>query len=265
MIRILMIGDIVGAPGRRALRAILPDLRRREAVDLCVVNAENAAAGLGLTASLAADILSCGADVLTTGNHVWARHELLDAIDAIPRLVRPLNGPPCWPGRTHVVLSVAGVSVLVTNALGRVGMDPADCPFRAIDALLETVRSTQDVPLAVVDFHAEATAEKAAMAWHLDGHVTLVAGTHTHVQTSDARILPRGTAFITDVGMTGATDGIIGMDVEASLRRIVDRLPSPYVGARGPAVLEAVLVEADPLTGRASSILAFRIPEPRDG
>lgn len=258
---ILFIGDIVGHPGRRILKDRLPALRRALAVDLCVANGENAAAGLGITAAMAREIRQCGVDCITMGNHTWSRHELLDSIDDDPLLVRPLNGPASWPGKGRAFLDVGGVPVMVANLLGRVGMEPADDPFAAVDALLEGERRERGCRITVLDFHAEASSEKNVMAEFVDGRVTLLVGTHTHVPTADERVLERGTAFLTDVGMTGPTGGIIGMQKECSMRRIVDRIPAPFEVASGPARIEAVLVEADPATGRAISIRRIRESE----
>lgn len=258
---ILFIGDIVGSGGRKWLKAKLPDLKKQYQVDLCVANAENAAAGLGLTANLAREIQSAGVDIMTLGNHSWAKQELLGSIDEIKNLVRPANGPAAWPGRGSAVFRHAGGNVLVINLLGRVFMDPVDDPFATANRLLTELKDKEQARIVLVDFHAEATSEKNAMAWYLDGRVTLVAGTHTHVQTADERILERGTAFITDVGMTGPTNGVIGMERETSLRRFVDHLPAYYEVAHGPSALCAVCVAADPETGRATRIERIRIEE----
>ncbi|MEA4888347.1 MAG: TIGR00282 family metallophosphoesterase [Clostridiaceae bacterium] len=258
---ILFIGDLVGSGGRKLLKAKLPDLKKRYQIDLCIANAENAAAGLGLTATLAKDIQSAGVDVMTLGNHSWARQDLLDSIDRIDNLIRPANGPAAWPGKGHLVWRRTACPVLVINLLGRVFMDPVDDPFAAAERLLAENAAQNQAKIIIVDFHAEATSEKNAMACYLDGRVTLVAGTHTHVQTADERILERGTAFITDVGMTGPTDGVIGMEKETSLRRFVSRLPARYEPAYGPSALCAVYIDADPVTGQAKKIERIRIEE----
>jgi hypothetical protein len=260
-LHLLFIGDIVGSGGRKLLKARLPDLRKRYQIDFCVANAENTAAGLGLTGSLAREIVACGADILTLGNHSWARQELIDSIESIPFLIRPANGPAAWPGKGHILVHHPLGKILVINMLGRVFMDPVNDPFVTVDQILDDSRIREDARIVIVDFHAEATSEKNAFAWHVDGRVTLVAGTHTHVQTADERILERGTAFITDVGMTGPTDGVIGMEKEASLRRFVDHLPAHYELARGPSAICAVVVDADPATGRARRIERVRIEE----
>ncbi len=258
---ILMVGDLVGSGGRRILKARLPDLKRTWQIDVCIANAENAAAGLGITAGLAREIQSAGVDILTLGNHSWSKFEFLQSVDEIHHLVRPANVPAAWPGRGFTVFSHSAGRLAVINLLGRVFMEPADDPFAAADRLLDQVKSEAGATLTMIDFHAEATSEKQAMACYLDGRVTLLAGTHTHVQTADARVSDRGTAFITDVGMTGPTNGVIGMEKESSLRRFVDRLPAPYAVAHGPSALCAVVVAADPATGRATRIERIRIDE----
>lgn len=258
---IMFIGDLVGSGARRMLKDYLPELKKQYQVDLCLANVENVAAGMGLTASLAEEIKKSGVDVMTLGNHCWARHELVYDIEDIPGLLRPANGPLAWPGKGHLVVNHAKGKVLVLNLLGRVFMDPIDDPFALADSLLTSWQEKQPGGLAVVDFHAEATAEKVAMGWYLDGKATLVAGTHTHVQTADERILEHGTAYITDVGMTGPVDGVIGMDKAASIRRLVDRLPARYQLAQGPCELCAVLVQADCQTGRALQIERIRVGE----
>jgi len=260
-LRILFIGDLVGSGGRKLLKARLPDMKKTWQADLCIANAENAAAGLGLTASLARDILACGVDMLTLGNHSWSKHEFLQSAGDIANLVRPANVPAAWPGKGHAIINHPKGKVLVINLLGRVFMEPADDPFATADRLLGQLKAEHGIKISVIDFHAEATSEKNALAWYLDGRVTLLVGTHTHIQTADQRILPRGTAFITDVGMTGPTDGVIGMERESSLRRFVDRLPAPYEVAGGPSAICAVFVEADPLTGQAVKIERIRIEE----
>ncbi len=258
---ILFLGDIVGNPGRRILKDRLPALRKALSVDVCIANGENAAAGLGISLPIAREIRAAGVDCITLGNHTWSRHELLSSIESEPFLVRPLNGPAAWPGKGYAFLDVGGIPVLVANLLGRIAMEPADDPFATIDALLEGTRREKGCRITVIDFHAEASSEKNVMAEFVDGRATLVVGTHTHVPTADERILERGTAFLTDVGMTGPTDGIIGMEKSCSMRRIVDRLPCAFEVARGPARIEGVLVEAEPSTGRALSIRRIRESE----
>ena len=258
---IMFIGDLVGSGARRMLKEQLPGLKSSYQVDLCLANVENVAAGMGLTASLAAEIKSSGVDVMTLGNHCWARHELVYDIDDLAGLIRPANGPPAWPGKGHLVVNHAKGKVLVMNLLGRIFMDPVADPFALADSILTSWQQEEPAGLAVVDFHAEATAEKVALGWYLDGKATLVAGTHTHVQTADERILDHGTAYITDVGMTGPIDGVIGMEKSVSFRRLIDRLPARYQLAAGPCQLSAVLVQADCQTGRALHIERIRVEE----
>jgi metallophosphoesterase (TIGR00282 family) len=260
-LRLLFIGDIVGSTGRRFLAECLPDLHRHYQHDVCLANAENAAAGKGLTSSLAQKLHDSGIDAMTLGNHTFARSELLTTIDDLSYIVRPANVPSAWPGRNHAVIETAAGKLIVTNLLGRIFMDPVDDPFGPTIPFVESLMAKYKTRLLVVDFHAEATSEKVAFAHFMDGNCTLVAGTHTHVQTADERILAAGTATITDVGMTGPVNGVIGMGKESSLRRFVDHLPAPYEVADGPAQLNAIFVEADPTTGRATHIERIRINE----
>ncbi|MSQ11450.1 MAG: TIGR00282 family metallophosphoesterase [Dehalococcoidia bacterium] len=248
--RILMVGDVIGRPGRRALEAFLPDIRREHAVDLVVANGENAAGGFGITADTAREMLDAGVDVITTGNHVWDQKEArpLLATGELP-ILRPANYPPDVPGRGYLVVG----GVLVVNLMGRVFMEALDCPFRTMDRTLSALESRPKA--VVVDFHAEATSEKQAMAWYLDGRVGLVAGTHTHVPTADPRILPGGTAAVTDLGMTGPVLSVIGMEPQSVLERFLTQMPRRFTVAGGPVKLNAVLVEIDPETGRARSLV----------
>ena len=259
-LNILMIGDLVGASGRHLLRDHLSVIKERYQIDICIANGENAAAGLGLSVPLAQEIFDYGVDAITMGNHTWSKRDLLTGIEDLPALIRPANGPDSWPGRGHVLVRHQKGNVLVINLLGRVFMDALSDPFQTIGPLLDDLKKKYQTKLIVIDFHAEATSEKMAMGWFLDGRVTLVAGTHTHVQTSDERMLENGTAYITDVGMTGPVDGIIGMDRQSSLRRFVDRLPAPYEAARGRARLQAVVVEAEAVSGQARSIRRINWP-----
>ncbi len=260
-LHILMIGDVVGSTGRRMLKEHLTILKKKYDIDVCIANGENAAAGLGLTPRLAQDILGCGVDVITMGNHTWSKFELIERIDTIPQVIRPANGPPTWPGQGYTIIQHPAGRVLVINLQGRIFMDPMNDPFATADSLLSRLKIDYNVRMAVVDFHAEATSEKIAMGWFLDGRVTLLAGTHTHVQTADERLLERGTAYITDVGMTGPMDGIIGMERQSSLRRFVERLPAPYEAAQGRGIFSAVVVTADPLSGQATAIERLCIHE----
>lgn len=259
--QIMMIGDLVGSTGRRMLKEKLPELKKRHGIDLCLANGENAAAGLGLTPRLAQEITAMGVDLITLGNHTWFRRELVERIDTLPQVIRPANGPASWPGRGFKVVNHPAGKVLVANLLGRVFMEPLHDPFTTMDQVLQQTRQDLQVPLAVVDFHAEATAEKMALGYYLNGRVTAVLGTHTHVQTADERILDRGTAYITDIGMTGPVEGVIGMDPASSLRRLVDHLPAPYEAAGGKGQFSAVVITADPATGRATAIERILIRE----
>ena len=251
---ILFIGDLVGSSGRKFLKAKLTALKAQYQTDLCIANAENAAAGLGLTQSLAHEIHEAGVDLLTMGNHTWSKRDFIGGIDDMREVVRPANGPETWPGRDHTIVRNEKGTVIVVNLLGRVYMDSLNDPFQMILPFLENLKIKYKTKIVVVDFHAEATSEKIAMGWYLDGQATLVAGTHTHVQTADERLLEEGTAYITDVGMTGPIDGIIGMDRKSSLRRFVERLPAPYEAARGRSALNAVIISVDCASGQARTI-----------
>jgi len=257
-VRCLFFGDIVARPGRSAIVGRLDELRKTYAPDLIVANAENASGGLGLTAKSAHELLAAGIDVLTSGNHIWKHKNIIPFIEAEPRLLRPANYPTPAPGRGYGVFSLAdGTPVAVANLMGRTFMDPVDCPFRAADEILLAIPDA--VRLRILDFHAEATSEKIALAYYLDGKVSAVLGTHTHVQTSDARILAAGTACITDAGMCGVADSILGMDPKAILFRLVHRRPVRFEPAVGAATLQGVAFEMDPRFGKALSIQPFSL------
>jgi len=252
-LRILFIGDIVGRPGRELVRRGLAALVEHHAVDLVIANAENAAAGFGITREIGDQILDWGVDVMTSGNHIWDKKEAIDYIGAEPRLLRPANYPAGVPGNgSYLARTEDGRSVGVINVMGRVFMLNIDDPFTVVSREIEAMRSRTQV--IFVDFHAEATSEKIAMGWHLDGRVTALVGTHTHVQTADERILPRGTAYLTDVGMTGPHDSVIGVETEAALGRFLNAMPARFETATGNPRLNAVLVEADEKTGLATRI-----------
>jgi hypothetical protein len=245
---LLMIGDVMGKPGRKALAALVPALRRELSLDLVIANGENAAAGRGLTRGTAKEIFDAGVDAITSGNHIWDQREIITVLDEEVAIARPINYPPGAPGRG--VLTQKGVTIL--NLQGRTFMADIDCPFRAADAALEALPPGA---LVVVDMHAEATSEKQAMARYLDGRVAAVLGTHTHVPTADPRILPGGTAYVTDVGMVGPKESIIGNDIEAAIQRFVSGLPTRLPVADGPVVqFNAVLVEIDETARLARSI-----------
>jgi metallophosphoesterase (TIGR00282 family) len=251
--RVLFIGDIFGRPGRDLVRRAIRPLTARYEVDLVIANVENASAGAGVTRESGEALLDAGIDVMTTGNHVWDKRETLAYIGAEPRLLRPVNMAATAPGGgVFVTRAAGGRPVGVINAMGRVFMPPVDNPFEAVNAAI--TRIAHECRVILVDMHAEATAEKVAMGWYLDGRVTAVVGTHTHVQTADARVLPGGTAYITDVGMTGPHDSIIGMEREAVLTRFVSGLPIRLEPASANPRLQAVVIAADDETGRATGI-----------
>jgi len=245
---VLVVGDIIGQPGRRALHEVLPLLRQQYKLDMVIVNAENAAGGFGLTPAIAQEFIEIGVHVLTSGNHIWAQKEIIPELDSGIPVLRPLNYPPGVPGRGYLITG----KTMVVNLMGRTFMNDIDCPFRAMDRLLE---ETEDrPPVIIVDFHAEATSEKMAMGWYLDGRVSAVLGTHTHVGTIDAQIMPQGTAYVTDIGMTGPTDSIIGDDVASVLKRFLTGMPHRLSVGKGRPVLNAMLVDVDEDSGRAISI-----------
>lgn len=246
--RILMIGDVVGRPGRRAVRQFLPGLCHDYGIALVIANGENCAGGIGITSDTAKELLDCGVDVITTGNHVWAKREIIPHMNGELPLLRPLNLPPNAPGRGF--LTVKGV--LVINLIGRVFVGQFDCPFRAMDYLLSEIKDRPRI--IVVDFHAEATSEKVAMGRYLDGRVSAVFGTHTHVGTVDASILPKGTAYVSDVGMVGPEDSVIGVDTEAAIQAFLSGMPHRFAVGGGPVVFDAILVEVDEVTGKAIRI-----------
>lgn len=251
--KILFVGDIVGRGGRTVLASQLPVVREKLAVDFTIVNVENAAGGFGLTPPLAREILALGADVMTSGNHIWDKREIYQYMDAEPRLLRPHNYPAGLPGSGRcVVESAAGIRVGVLNLQGRVFMPPIDCPFQA--AGREAAWMAQRAEVLVVDFHAEATSEKVAMGWHLDGRASAVLGTHTHIPTCDARVLPGGTAYVTDVGMTGSYESVIGMKKEGALDRFLTALPGRLEVENADPRFSAVLLDIDESTGKARSI-----------
>jgi metallophosphoesterase (TIGR00282 family) len=246
--KILVIGDIVGRPGRQIVHKLLGNLRQQYGLDLVIANGENAAGGFGLSASTAQELLENGIDVITSGNHIWAQKDILPCLDSEMPVLRPLNFPTGVPGRGYVVIGKA----LVVNLMGRTFMSAIDCPFRAMDKLLAEIKPEPSV--IIIDFHAEATSEKVAMGRYLDGRVSAVLGTHTHVGTIDIQILPGGTAYVTDIGMTGPSDSIIGDDADAVIRRFLTALPHHLSVGKGKPVLNAVLVEVNEKSGRATAI-----------
>jgi metallophosphoesterase (TIGR00282 family) len=260
--RILVVGDVVGRPGRDAIESLLPSLREELRVDACVVNGENVADGVGITARLADRLLAAGADAVTLGNHTWRREGIAPYLQTSDRVIRPANMAEASPGKGLTVVPTAeGPGVAVINVLGSLYLDPARSMWELIDDLVEQARAT--TPVVVVDVHAEATSEKIALAAWLDGRVTAVVGTHTHVQTADARVLPGGTAALTDIGMTGPHDSVLGVQKELAIRRMRTGMPVRFETASAGVRLEGALVTCDPQTGRASAIDAVRVPWPR--
>jgi len=249
-VKVLMVGDVMGRPGRRAVAALLPGLRQELRVDLIIANGENAAAGRGLTLPTARELFDAGVDVITSGNHIWDQKEIIPSLDEDAPILRPHNYPAGTPGRG--IMTCNGVTII--NLQGRTFMLALDCPFRTADAILKQLPASSTI---IVDMHGEATSEKVAMGWYLDGRVSAVLGTHTHVGTVDARVLPRGTAFVCDVGMVGSRDSVIGDDVDAVLSRFLSQLPHRLPVAENSRILQfnAVLVEIDEATGLARSIV----------
>jgi len=243
---ILVIGDIIGRPGRAAIRELVPDLRHQYQFDLVIANAENAAGGIGLTSSTARELLDADVDILTSGNHIWAQKEIIPYLDGEMPILRPLNYPPGVPGRGYIISG----QVMVVNLIGRTFIGNFDCPFQTMDQLL----AEHKIPVIIVDFHAEATSEKVAMGRYLDGRVSAVLGTHTHVGTIDTQLLPQGTAYVTDIGMTGPADSIIGDDAEAVLQRFLTGIPYRLSVGKGKVAFNGVMVRIDEESGRAISI-----------
>lgn len=257
--RILMVGDVIGRPGRAAFAKYTPKLRQEKNVDLVVVNGENSAEGRGITKKTLDELLLGGADVVTGGNHIWDKKEVLQFIDDEPYLLRPANYPTGVPGKGACVYSLRGKNVGVMNLSGRAFMQELDCPFQRVEDLLRELSGECDVLL--LDFHAESTSEKMAMGWYLDGRVAAVVGTHTHVQTADERILPGGTAFISDLGMVGPWNSVIGFTKEPVLAKTTTGMPARFEVADGPAVYSAVLLAVDDGTGKATAIERIQIRE----
>ena len=250
---LLLIGDIIGRPGRVIVERMVMSLRDEQAIDIVIANCENAAGGSGITPAIADELFSAGVDVLTSGNHVWKKKEAFELLKLDPRVIRPANYPDGAPGSgSTIVESLSGQKVGVLNVMGRVFMDALDCPFRIAERELTRLRMV--TPVIIVDMHAEATSEKVAMGWFLDGKVSCVFGTHTHIPTADERILPQGTAFITDVGMTGPYDSVIGRRVDQILQRFLTHLPTKSEVAEGNVQLRGLLVKVDSTTGKALAV-----------
>ena len=255
--KVLFIGDVVGGPGRRGLRDAMPGLRERHSPDLVVVNGENSAGGMGITARTARDLFESGANVVTSGNHVYRHKEVYDFLDREPRVIRPANYPHANPGRGHTVVEVGGKRVGVINLSGAEGLKVARSPFHEVDAILERI----EADCVLVDFHAEMTSEKVAMGWHLDGRVAAVLGTHTHVPTADARVLPKGTAYISDVGMTGSRTGVLGVKPEQVLARFITQMPVKFETADDDVWVMGAVVDVND-EGLADSIELVMVPAP---
>jgi len=251
--RVLLIGDIVGLPGCRAVTELLPGIISDYKIDSVIANAENAAGGFGLTRTLAEELFACGVHLLTSGNHIWDKRNIVKYIDQNIRLLRPANFPDGTPGRgSGIIASSAQALIGVLNLAGRVFMDSLDCPFRTARREIALLR--EKTPVIIVDMHAEATAEKIAMGWFLDGSVSAVLGTHTHVQTADEKILPQGTAYITDAGMTGAADSVIGIRKDQALKRFLTQMPAHFAPAENDVQLQGVWIEIDPESGKSQRI-----------
>jgi metallophosphoesterase (TIGR00282 family) len=253
-VKVLMIGDVIGEPGMKALFAGLGELRRRLGADLVVVNGENANGGFGITKDECDRLLALGVDVVTSGNHVWEKKGATELLDSEPRLLRPANYPAGAPGSGMVRLELGGQAFAVLNLQGREGLYPIDCPFRCAEGLLATLRAESPETIVVVDVHAESNEEKEALGFWLDGKVSAVAGTHTHVQTADERILPQGTGYLTDLGMTGPGDSVIGVKTEICLRRSLTQMPIKMETAEGPAVIHGALFEIDGASRRCLKV-----------
>jgi metallophosphoesterase (TIGR00282 family) len=259
--KILFIGDIVGTVGRAAVKALLPALVSRYKIDFVAANGENAAGGFGITEKVATEIFGCGVHVITSGNHIWDKKESVPYVAKENRLIRPVNYPPGVPGYGSVVYTLAsGTKVGVVNISGRVFMASIDCPFRVGRREIERIQ--EETRFIIVDFHAEATSEKIAFGYFIDGQVSAVIGTHTHVQTADEKILSGGTAYITDVGMTGPADSVIGIEKEQIIERFLLQMPKKFETAGGSAVLSAVVVEMDDKTGRSTAIQRLQLTHP---
>ncbi|HEY8082375.1 MAG TPA: TIGR00282 family metallophosphoesterase [Solirubrobacterales bacterium] len=255
--RVLFIGDVVGGPGRRGLKAAMPELRDRHQPDLVIVNGENSAGGVGITERTANDLIDSGVDVITTGNHVYRHREAYDFLSRTERVIRPANYPRANPGRGHVVVEAAGMKVGVINLSGAMGLRVARLPFHEADSILDTLKAD----CAIVDFHAEMTSEKVAMGWHLDGRVAAVLGTHTHVPTADARVLPKGTAFISDVGMTGSRNSVLGVKAEQAMAAFTTQMPVRFETAEDDIWVMGAVVEVNS-EGLADSIEQVMVPAP---
>lgn len=251
--KILVIGDIVGSPGREAISSLIPQLKKEYDLELIIANGENAAGGSGITPKIARELFSFSIDVITTGDHIWKKREIVEIIDSEERILRPANYPSSVPGKGSVVLKgKSGLDIGIINLVGRIFMSPLECPFKVARNQVSKLR--EKTSIIIVDIHAEATSEKLAMGWYLDGLVSAVLGTHTHIQTADERVLPKGSAYITDLGMTGPFDSVLGRRVEQILERFITGMPTRFEMAEGNIQLQGVVCDIDPKTGRANSI-----------
>lgn len=257
--RVMFIGDIVGNTGRKAVKTLLPSLKQKHNPHIIIANAENAAGGRGVTAAIIREFMEMGIHGFTMGNHTWDNRDIFEWIDDDKRVVRPANFPPGTPGHGVATIKAMGKELTIVNLQGRTFLPAIDCPFRVVDEILDDLGSKKKAVL--VDFHAEATSEKIAMGWHLDGRASIVVGTHTHVQTNDDAILPNGTAYLTDVGMVGSKEGVLGMEREAVLYKFQTQLPVRFVVCEGKWQFHAVLVDIDDETGRATKFSKIRIRE----
>ena len=258
--RIMLVGDVVGRPGRKAFQAYTPRLRSEKSIDIVIANGENSADGKGITRTTLDDLYHGGADIVTSGNHIWDKKDVFEFIDREPFLVRPANYPGNAPGRGCCIYPFRAKNIGVMNLSGRVFMPALDCPFQKAEDLLQELRGSCDILL--LDFHAEATSEKMAMGWYLDGRVNAVVGTHTHIQTADERILPAGTAYITDLGMVGPWDSVIGAKPDIIVNRFLTARPARFEPAGGPCVYSAAIVEIDDATNRTTGIERILLQEP---
>jgi metallophosphoesterase (TIGR00282 family) len=247
--RIMMIGDVIGKPGRTAVRKLVPDLRSEYGIDLVIANGENAAGGIGLTPDTADELSVSGVDLITSGNHIWAHKEMVASLDSYQQVLRPMNYPRGVAGRGYTIIK----NTLVVNLIGRTFIGNLDCPFRAIDSLLKELGDDKPA-ITVIDFHAEATSEKIALGWYLNGRVSSVTGTHTHVGTIDAKILPKGTAYITDIGMVGPDESVIGDDIDSVINRFLTQMPHRISVGRGRVIFNSVMLDIDEKTGKATRI-----------
>jgi metallophosphoesterase (TIGR00282 family) len=257
--KVVFIGDIVGSVGRDTVKRLLPWIKDKYQPHIIIANGENAAGGRGINAAITRELFEWGVHGITMGNHTWDNREIFEFIDDEPRMVRPANLPPGTPGAGSAVIKAGNKELAIVNLIGRTFLPPSDCPFRAADEIVDELRKKHKCIL--VDFHAEATSEKIAMGWHLDGRASLVVGTHTHVQTNDDRILPQGTAYLTDAGMTGPREGVLGMEREGVIRKFITGLPSRFQVADTKWILSGVFVDIDEATGKAVKIQKIRVDE----